>query len=360
MTEAVYLNALNMVPSLSARKIRTLLACLPGAESAWSAPLSDLKLLEGWEDLAEKFVLERREIDVFREWEKLKENDFIFIADTDNRYPALLKQIPSPPIGIYVQGDADLNQSSLAVVGSRKATYYGREVALKLAGEIAAAGLTVVSGMALGIDTYAHRGALESTGKTVAVLGSGLDICYPSQNVSLKKKIAARGAVVSEFPPGTKPLPSHFPQRNRIISGLSLGTLVIEAPEKSGALITADFALEQGREVFAVPGSIGSPYSRGCHRLIKQGAKLVENVDDILEELGFPGSKPSGYLQQQRIAFLTPEENILFSIISYHPSHLDEIVRHSPLSVSQASSLLLNMEIKGVIRQLSGKYFIRA
>ena len=171
------------------------------------------------------------------------------------------------------------------MVGSRKSTLYGREITLKLSAELAAMGITVVSGMALGIDTWAHQGALDAGGRTVAVLGSGVDICYPARNRRLKEDITRQGAVISEFPPGTTPVPQNFPQRNRIISGISLGTIVVEAMERSGALITADFALEQGREVFAVPGNINSPYSRGCNRLIKQGAKLVEKVDDILDEL---------------------------------------------------------------------------
>jgi len=208
------------------------------------------------------------------------------IKHGDKGYPANLAQIHNPPAALYVNGELlKQDEAAVALVGTRRATYYGMQVCQKLAYELALQGITIVSGMALGIDTAAHKGALKAGGRTIAVLGSGHANIYPRQNINLYKEIAKSGAVVSEFPNATRPDKWHFPRRNRIISGLSLGVVVVEAPKKSGALITADFALEQGREVFALPGKISSMTSEGTNHLIKEGAKLVEDVDDIIEEL---------------------------------------------------------------------------
>ena len=253
----------------------------------------------------------------------------------------------------------------MAIVGSRRCTFYGREVASRLAADLASAGFTVVSGMALGIDTAAHEGALEAGGRTIAVLGCSVERSYPAANRDLMEQIINSGAVISEFSLDTPPLPQHFPRRNRIISGLALGTVVVEASQKSGALITAFYALDQNREVFAVPGNVGSPYSRGCHRLIKEGARLVETAEDIIEELGISAAGGSAAAEaaasakEQKIDALEDAERRLLELIPYHPLHIDEIVRLSGADAARAGAYLISLELKGLVRQLPGKYFIR-
>ncbi|HWI41647.1 MAG TPA: DNA-processing protein DprA, partial [Verrucomicrobiae bacterium] len=242
---------------------------------------------------------------------------------------------------------------AVSVVGSRSATTYGADVAGQISSELAAAGVTVVSGMARGIDTAAHRGALKGGGRTVAVLGCGIDVVYPPENRRLLEETAAAGAVVTEFPMGTAPLAENFPRRNRIISGLSRGVLVVEAAENSGSLITAEYALEQGREVFAVPGNIAYAGSRGTNRLIKQGAKLVDSVEDILAELPVARTAPTAAPSFS----LTPEEAEVFALIAGGPLHIDDIIVKCELTVGEVSSILLRLELKGAVTQLPGKHF---
>jgi len=281
-----YYHALNLIPQLGPVRINRLLAACGSARAVWEAPVPRLVAVEGCgAGLAAQIAAARALIDPIIAWQEFCSRGFAAVSRDDGAYPFLLREINDPPPILYYSGDLQaLHKPSLAVVGSRRHTVYGREVAYKFAARLAACGITVVSGMARGIDTWAHQGTLGKGGATAAVLGCGLDICYPPENRLLMQNIQRQGVVLSEFPPGTEPLPANFPRRNRLISGLSLGTLVVEAGEKSGALITATFALEQGREVFAVPGSILSDCSRGCHYLIKQGAKLVDGVEAILEE----------------------------------------------------------------------------
>ncbi|PKM78880.1 MAG: DNA-protecting protein DprA, partial [Firmicutes bacterium HGW-Firmicutes-13] len=236
-------------------------------------------------------------------------------------------------------------------------TSYGKRTALNISRYLARSGFTVISGLARGIDTFAHSGALEAGGRTVAVLGSGLDIIYPRDNEGLAEEIIKNGALVSEFPLGTLPLPGNFPRRNRIISGLSTGVVVVEAAERSGALITADCALEQGKEVFVVPGNIDSPYSKGCNKLIKEGAVLVEEPAHILQELGYDFSNDLG--KGKTFTDLTVEEKELMKIITNQPLHIDDILASSSLSPQKLNTLLTIMELKGAVKQLVGKYFIK-
>ena len=283
----------------------------------------------------------------------------------DAAYPRLLLQIPDPPPCLYVRGSLDLNSAALAIVGSRNASSYGKAVARRLSADLAACGATVVSGMALGIDTCAHQGALQAGGPTVAVMGTGLNHIYPARNRRLHDAIAERGAVVSELPVNAGPDARHFPARNRIISGLTLGTLVVEATLKSGSLITARLAAEQNREVYAVPGSIDSFKSTGTHALIKQGAKLVENVQDILEEL------PAGNLQpaaadasSRQIAApppgeLTALDSKILAELDRYPVHIDELVRKLDLEPGKLAAALLQLELKGVVHQDRGSLFSR-
>ena len=326
--------------------------------------------------LADRIVRIKKESNPSHELELAAKEHIRIISIFDELYPANLKNIFSPPILLYVKGELLAEDiASIAIVGSRRPTLYGRFAAENLATDLAGKGLTVVSGMARGVDTASHKGALKVKGRTIAVLGSGLDVVYPAENRSLAEQIANSGAVISEFPMGTRPLRKNFPRRNRIISGLSLGVVVVEAAQKSGSLITASFALDQGREVFAVPGKIDSYASKGTHSLIKQGAKLVEDSEDIIEELspilkecikddfrgivarnGLFGSPEKLGIEE---AVLKPQEEKIYSVLSSKARHIDEIIRDVHLSVSQISSILTKLEIKNLVKELPGKMFVK-
>jgi DNA processing protein len=278
----------------------------------------------------------------------------------DARYPALLREIPDPPLALIVRGDL-APEPCVAVVGARRASEYGRRVAFELARDLARAGLTVVSGLAAGIDAAAHQGALEEGGRTLAVLGTGIDVVYPSWHAALAKAVAAQGALVSEFACGTPPLPYNFPRRNRVISGLALGTVVVEATEDSGSLLTAQHANEQGRAVFAVPGRLGAAVHRGPHRLIREGARLVRGAEDVLEELA-PQLGPM--LAERRAAAaaagLSDAERGLLAAIESDGSHVDEVIRRAAAPAERVLETLLALELRGLVRQLPGKRFQRA
>lgn len=295
---------------------------------------------------------------------------------THPAYPAELLHLHDPPPVLYVRGTLR-EETAMAVVGSRKATTYGKFTTDRIARELARHGIAVVSGLARGIDTAAHWGSLRANGRTVAVLGAGIDVIYPAENRELFEKIPENGAVVTEFPFGTRPLGVNFPARNRIISGLSLGVVVVEAGEKSGSLITARLALEQGKEVFAVPGSIDSPVSRGTHRLLRQGAKLVESVHDILEEI-FPRvlltevEKQSPWKRPDSLPLfrgrprsgggkegnVSEREAALLGILGAHPLPVDEVIRVSGMDTKEVLSLLLSLELRGHVKQIPGKQFV--
>lgn len=358
--EILYLNALNSITFLGPKRIDALLKHFGSAEAAWEVSAKDLVSVLGLLGHADRLEKERLKIDPHKAWDLLKEHKVDCITPDGLEYPSLLRQLHYPPPILYYRGSLKkINQPAVAIVGSRRCTFYGREVAHRLAGELSTAGITVVSGMALGIDTAAHRGSLENSGYTAAVLGCGVDQCYPPDNADLMEQIIAAGVVLSEFPIGTEPLPIHFPQRNRIISGLSLGTVVVEATAKSGALITASYALEQNREVFAVPGNVGSPYSRGSHRLLKEGARLVESAADILEELNLNSSTGIQLTLGMAGADLSDRGKILLALIPYQPMHIDTIIQLSGISAAETSVLLLSLELKQCIRQTPGKYFCR-
>lgn len=302
-------------------------------------------------------------VDVTEELERIKRHRIDIITLNDESYPESLKAIYDPPPLLYVKGKIKReDRNAIAIVGSRRATTYGRLTAQRLSSQLAAQGITIVSGMARGIDSEAHKGALAVGGRTIAVLGCGIDVIYPPENRALEERIASSGAVITEFPFGTRPFAGNFPKRNRIISGLSLGVIIVEAAEKSGALITARLALEQGREVFAVPGSTTSPYSKGTHNLIKEGAKLVENIDDILEELESLIQVRRGKEKETK-GFLKPvlskEEEIIYGLITQEPKHIDLLIQESKLSAQKVTGILMNLQIKGLIKELSGKNFIK-
>jgi DNA processing protein len=274
----------------------------------------------------------------------------------DRDYPKPLLEIPDPPPYLYVKGSLEGIDPAVAVVGSRRASSYGILTTSRLAGELASRGVTVVSGMARGVDAAAHRAALEAGGNTIGVLGCGIDLVYPTENRELFREMADKGALVSEFPLGTLPLAENFPRRNRLISGISRGVLVVEAAENSGSLITAQLALDQGRDVFAVPGNINFSSSRGTNRLIKQGAKLVEGVEDILEELP-QRRQPTGDAPEPPGFSLSPREASIYSLLADGPLHIDELGVRSELTPGEVSAMLLNLELKGAVIQLPGKHF---
>lgn len=295
--------------------------------------------------------------------QKAKEKNVSIISLEDEEYPELLKNIYDPPPVLYVKGqNLNSKDKTIAIVGTRRASRYGLEIAKKLAFELASLGISIVSGMALGIDTIAHRGALDARGKTIAVFGCGVDVIYPPSNEDLAREIESSGALVSEFPLGAGTEKGHFPRRNRIIAGLSLGTIVVEGHYDSGAMITAKHALDEGREVFAVPGNVEMDQSKGPHWLIKQGAKLVESVEDVLEELNMvmPESRKSEKPNSRRADDfnLSPEEEKIRSVLSLEPQLMDNIAAETGFSIPQVSSLLMMLEMKKVVRQLPGKMFV--
>ena len=289
-----------------------------------------------------------------RQLESYRHAGIDLVCVADERYPQQLKHIPDPPVILFCRGNLGLlNESQIAIVGSRGATVQGKSIAFDWAQEFARAGLTITSGLALGIDAQAHRGALHAGGQTLAVLGTGVDICYPKRNCSLYNDIASNGLLVSEFAPGSGAKAGHFPKRNRIIAGLSLATLVVEAEQKSGSLITARLAAEYNKDVMAIPGSINNHYTSGCHHLIKQGAALVEKPADVLEELGV-FTKTSLYTNK------TPPEqesdSALLAHMGYDPISVDELAIRSKMPVAQLLTELIDLELEGVIESTSGGY----
>ncbi|MDH5587390.1 MAG: DNA-processing protein DprA [Nitrospirota bacterium] len=304
-----------------------------------------------------------------RELEAVEAGKFSILTLTDPAYPTRLQTITDPPPLLYYTGQLkEIDQKALAIVGARKGSHAGRAFTRQLSGDLAALGFTIVSGLARGIDADAHEGALAAKGRTVAVLGCGIDQIYPPEHLKLRQRIEEQGAVLSEFPMGTSPQSFHFPQRNRVISGLSLGVIVTEATLKSGSLITARMALEQNREVFAVPGNVTHPLSHGPHRLIQQGAKLVEKPWDIVEEI-LPMLEPTfrQHLETQHTIGETPtpsiplgpEEQEMFNRISLEPVMLDALIAQGSYSSSEVLSILLSLEMKGLIKQVPGLQYVR-
>lgn len=300
-----------------------------------------------------------RELDLADLRQRLVYYEVSLVPMSSPEYPKLLREMTDPPPLLFVQGDlVKRDEMSVALVGTRKCTPYGATVARRLASDLARRGFTIVSGMALGVDAEAHIGALEVGGRTVAIMASGADITYPSSHRDLRKRIAASGAVVTEYAFGTEPLRERFPDRNRIIAGLSLGTLVIEAPGKSGALITASLAAEYGRQILAVPGNIDSPNSHGCNELIKDGARLVEVAEDVIEGLGImleaaPAERPRPDVQ------VSEDEQAVLEALSFQPRHVDETVAEADLPVSRVNSALMLLEMKGLVRRFPGNTYVR-
>lgn len=359
--------ALNLVPGLGARTARLLVAQWPKPAAIFAARAQELARAGAGAEAIESLRAGDTRASAEELKRKLDEIEARAITLFDEDYPRLLREIHDPPLVLYVRGELKraCAQPAIAVVGSRRASTYGRNAAEMLAGELATRGITIVSGLARGIDTCAHRAALQAGGMTVAVMASGLDIIYPKENAPLAQEIVKQGALVTELPPATPPLARHFPFRNRIISGLCQGVLVVEAAERSGSLITARLALEQNREVFAVPGQISSAGSFGPNYLIKDGAKLVQNWRDIVEELpgGHAVASTQQPAQQQELfppAQLSETERRIYDLLDRDtPVNIEELSSASGLGPGQLASALLTLEVKDKIRQLPGKQFVK-
>jgi len=352
-SEIKYWIGFTRVPGIGRMRLQLLKNYFKTLENAWAAPKTELLKAGLDAGTADNLVTNRPGIDLDKDLALIDKYRIKVVTFESPDYPALLKETHDYPAVLYVRGDLNAaDADSIAVVGTRKATSYGRQVTEDIVSNLALNGITIISGLARGIDTIAHRATLESNGRTIAVFACGLDIVYPPENLKLAKDILENGALISEHPLGTKPKPENFPRRNRILSGLSLGVLVVESGEKGGALITAGFAVDQNREVFAVPGSILSGMSRGPNRLIQDGAKLVRSHLDILEELRLPVVSRQIELQDA----LNPggNESIIIKYISDEPAHVDEICRASGLDTSTVISCLAIMELNGLVRPTGG------
>lgn len=354
--------ALCLVPEVGPATFHRLVNGLGSAEAVLMASMETLERVPGVSREAARAVAEfswREALD--RELRVVKTRGLGLIRLGDDGYPDALAAIHSPPPILYLRGTLrPQDRVAVAVVGSRKGTSYGVAMAERISGELAQRGVTIVSGMARGIDAAAHRGALDAGGRTIAVLGCGLGVTYPPEHGELSDRIAANGALLSEFPFFAPPKPDHFPRRNRVISGLTLGVVVVEAGTESGALITANYALEQGREVFAVPGQVTARSSRGCHQLIKAGAKLTEGWEDIWEEIE-PQVGPPAHVETA-VAVGPPldhEEFLVVDVLEAGPLQIDELIGRTGLPAGQMASLLLSLMLKGVIEELPGKSFAR-
>ncbi len=356
--------ALNMLPTVGPVRLRKLLQLFETPERVLTAKRMQLREVEGiGNEVAEQISSWEEIVDLPAELRRIKEFGASVLTQESALYPRSLREIHAPPIVLYVWGEIqERDQHAIAVIGSRKTTHYGGECAKKLAYQIAYAGLTVISGLARGIDTAAHQGALAAKGRTLAVIGSGLLKLYPPENGALAEKISnGSGAILSEFSMEIEPDRQTFPMRNRIISGWSHGILVVEAGLNSGALITASQAIEQGRSVYAVPGHINAPTAMGSNRLIQQGAKLVMSAGDILDdlELLLPGTKPTPEAAARPLPPLTEEERRVYDAINAAETPIDQIAAKSDLPSGTVSSTLLRLELKRLVKQLPGKYFVK-
>lgn len=359
MDDVKYWVALSHVSLLGTVRFRRLEAHFGDLSRAWEASPGELKAAGIEDGPAREMVAARDTISPDAEMEKLERASVRPITWSQSEYPWRLKEIPDPPPVLYVKGAFQPeDERAVAVVGTRGPTTYGREAAGVLSAELARNGITIVSGLARGIDGIAHRAALDNGGRTIAVVANGLDIVYPSEHAGLSRRAEEQGAVVSEYPLGVRPNPRSFPRRNRLISGLSLGTLVIEASETSGAIWTVQHALEQDREVFCVPGSIFSPASRFTNRMIQEGAKLVSSYQDVLEELNL-NVVAQQYELPIEVGTDNSDEAKLLELLDEQPLHIDDIGRSASLPIAAVSSILSMLELKGKVKQVGCMHYIR-
>lgn len=359
MDDTAYWIGFNMVSGIGPARMAVLLSAFGSAEVAWTATAKQLRDA-GLDSRSLTNLLRTRDhLDLDAEMQRISNAGIRVVTWQDRSYPANLNSLETKPPVLYVRGTlSEEDLWAVAVVGTRRASVYGRQVASQLAAELAQAGVTVVSGLAMGIDTIAHRACLDAGQRTIAVLGSGVDQIYPPENRGLAARIAENGAIISEYPLGTRPEANNFPPRNRVISGLSKAVVIVEAPKRSGALITARFAAEQGRDVFAVPGNIVNPGSAGCNELIQKGAAPLLSTQDVLDQLNLEHLVNSHY--QQRLIPTEPLEDQLLDHLSHEPMHVDDLVRTADLSSPQVASLLTMLELKGLVKQVGSLSYIRS
>ncbi|QDU53565.1 DNA-processing protein DprA [Gimesia panareensis] len=357
---------LNLIQGVGPRIRRTLLEQFGSPGRILNAPRQDLLNVPGIGDkLANAIIYRTSKSTAEEELQRCREAGYQILFEESDNYPSLLREMPDPPALLYCKGSIlPEDELAVAIVGSRKCTHYGLQQAEKIAGALARSGVTVVSGLARGIDQAAHRGALKSGGRTIAVMATGLSHIYPPEHQELSEQVAEQGALVTEFPLDQAPVAGLFPQRNRIISGLSMGVLLIEAGRKSGALHTARHAYEQGRDVFAIPGRIDHPASAGCHDLIRDGAMLVRSVEDVLEGLS-PAKTPVKVSENREVhtpreLSLSDFERDVLNLVTLEPQHLNEIVESSNLDSSRILSTLTVLEMRKVVKRLPGGYLVRA
>jgi DNA processing protein len=370
MNEADGYITLNMLPKVGPVRVQRLVKALGSVEAVFRARRAELMGVDGvGPEVADSILGWEKLADPVAERGLAAQHGAVILTPADSGYPAMLRTIYDFPLALYVRGQwTERDRHSVAVVGMRAPSVYGREMARKLGYQLAYAGLTVISGLARGVDTHAHEGALAAKGRTVAVLGCGVDRVYPPENKALAQKIEATGAVLSEFPMGTKPDRQTFPMRNRIVSALSVGVVVVEAGKTSGALITARMAAEQGRHVFAIPGRVDTPGAAGCHALIREGARLVEGAADIMEELSglFPrealvAPRQEGESKQDVVAVaeLSPEERTVLECLGTDEISVDELIRKCGLPPGKVSASLARLEMRKQVKSLPGKFYTR-
>jgi DNA processing protein len=348
-----YWVGLNMVKGIGAVRLRALLDTFGDAQSAWEAPSGALQAAGLSTRIVDNLTRLRASVQLDEIWDQLQTQNIQVLTWVDDNYPIRLRDIDNAPPVLYLRGSIETNDEwAVAIVGTRRITPYGRQVAERIAIQLANSGITVVSGLALGVDRVAHQSSLDAGGRTLAVLGSGVDRVYPPQNRSLAEKVIEKGALISDYAPGTPPEGSNFPPRNRIISGLSLATVVVEAGVKSGALITANFALEQGREVFAVPGNVFAPQSRGPNRLIQNGAHPLLDPKEILDVLDL--TRVTEHREARVVLPSNATEAQLFEVLGHEPLHVDEVRAQTDLPIDQVTATLAMMELKGMVRQVGG------
>jgi len=361
-TDREYLIGLNLIPQLTPKRAQALFGRFKTFEEIWNAPASAFTNMFGSCVLGEAIVSARSEAAVDEEFAKAEDKAVRIVTLVDEEYPAVLREIDDPPMVLYIRGEQPIDPArSIAIVGTRRGTRYGKMIAARFASQLAMKGFIIVSGLAAGIDAAAHQGTLDVGGFTVAVMGCGIDYPYPKRNQPIYERIVETGVVMSEYPMGSRPAKWTFPQRNRILAGLSRGVLVIQAPERSGALITARCALEQGRDVFAVPGNINSLTSAGSNHLIKQGAKLVDSADDIFDE--YPDLQVKRDDPPADAADAGPKlgetESAVYELISLEPVHMDDIIARADLSPTEASHILLLLQLENLIEEAEGGRYIR-
>ncbi len=357
MDEKKYWVGFNLIKGIGAVRMQSLIQHFDGLESAWKAAPADLAAAGMSLKLIERIVKARDQVDLDKVWAKIESQGIKILTWEDEAYPQRLKEIEQPPPVLYVRGEYlpdDL--FAVAIVGTRRVTPYGRQITEELAAHLAGNGITVVSGLARGVDAVAHQSALKAGGRTIGVLGSGVDKIYPPEHRQLAERMETSGAVVSDYAPGTPPDASNFPPRNRIISGLSLAVVVIEAGETSGALITAEFAAEQGREVFAVPGSILAPQSKGTNKLIQQGALPLLSINDLMQALDL--GRMGEHKTARKVIPADETEARLMNVLGPQPLHVDEIRNQTELPIEKVSATLALMELKGMVRQVGGMNYV--